>query len=56
MIDTTAFETDVVVTKTDESGNIQQIDLIDHNGNHVDICKYRVMKQKKKTLRDLNEL
>lgn len=56
MIDTSTFETDVIITKMNESGNIQQIDLVDHNGNHVDICKYRVVKQKKQNLRDLNEL
>lgn len=56
MIDTTSFESDVVITKIDESGNIQQIDLIDDNGNQVGVCKYRAKKQKKETVKDINEL
>lgn len=53
MIDTSQYETDVVVTKTDDYGNIQQIDFIDINGNCVDSCKYRAKKQKTKIIRDL---
>ena len=56
MLDTSNFETDVVITKVDSEKRPLQISLINGNKETVGIQKFRVKKSKPKTgVTDLNE-
>ena len=56
MLDTSSFETDVVITKVDSEKRPLQISLINDNKETVGIQKFRAKKSKPKTgVTDLNE-
>lgn len=56
MLDTSSFETDVVITKVDSEKRPLQISLINGNKETVGIQKFRAKKSKPKTgVTDLNE-